>query len=177
MAFLVVIAYLDILRFIIPNESYWPGLRVVPIVMAAEIMMGIYFNLSFWYKLIDKTIWGAWFSGIGCVVLIAVNVIFVPQYGYIACAWAGFAGYATAMTLSYIVGQKYYPIKYDLGRIGVYVILALITFGLIKFNEYIWDNIVIRIIGNTVLLILFVSYIVKKDFPISPILKKLGIRN
>ena len=81
------------------------------------------------------------------------------------------------MTLSYIVGQKYYPIKYGLGRIGVYVILALITFGLIKFNEYIWDNIVIRIIGNTVLLILFVSYIVKKDFPISPILKKLGIKN
>ena len=101
----------------------------------------------------------------------------VSQYGYMACAWAGFAGYATAMTLSYIVGQKYYPIKYDLGRIGVYVILALITFGLIKFNEYIWDNIVIRIIGNTVLLILFVSYIVKKDFPISPILKKLGIKN
>ena len=144
--------------------------------MAAEIMMGIYFNLSFWYKLIDKTIWGAWFSGIGCAVLIAVNVIFVPQYGYIACAWAGFAGYATAMTLSYIVGQKYYPIKYGLGRIAVYVILALITFGLIKFNEYIWDNIVIRIIGNTVLLILFVSYIVKKDFPISPILKKLRIK-
>ena len=176
LAFLVVMAYLDILKHII-GQDYWSGLKVVPIVMAAEIMMGIYFNLSFWYKLIDKTIWGAWFSGIGCVVLIAVNVIFVPQYGYIACAWAGFAGYATAMTLSYIVGQKYYPIKYDLGRIGVYVILALITFGLIKFNEYIWDNIVIRIIGNTVLLILFVSYIVKKDFPISPILKKLGIKN
>lgn len=176
LAFLVVMAYLDILKHII-GQDYWSGLKVVPIVMAAEIMMGIYFNLSFWYKLIDKTIWGAWFSGIGCVVLIAVNVIFVPQYGYMACAWAGFAGYATAMTLSYIVGQKYYPIKYDLGRIGVYVILALITFGLIKFNEYIWDNIVIRIIDNTVLLILFVSYIVKKDFPISPILKKLGIRN
>ena len=175
LAFLVVMAYLDILKHII-GQDYWSGLKVVPIVMAAEIMMGIYFNLSFWYKLIDKTIWGAWFSGIGCAVLIAVNVIFVPQYGYIACAWAGFAGYATAMTLSYIVGQKYYPIKYDLGRIAVYVILTIITFGLIKFNEYIWDNIVIRIIGNTVLLILFVSYIVKKDFPISPILKKLRIK-
>ena len=81
------------------------------------------------------------------------------------------------MALSYFVGQKYYPIKYDLRRISVYVILTLITFGLIKFNEYIWDNIVIRMIDNTVLLILFVSYIVKKDFPITPILKKLGIRN
>ena len=176
LAFRVVMAYLDILKHII-GQDYWEGLKVVPIVMAAEIMMGIYFNLSFWYKLIDKTIWGAWFSGIGCAVLIAVNVIFVPQYGYMACAWAGFAGYGTAMALSYFVGQKYYPIKYDLRRISVYVILTLITFGLIKFNEYIWDNIVIRMIVNTILLILFVSYIVKKDFPITPILKKLGIRN
>ena len=73
LAFLVVIGYLDVLKHII-GRDYWSGLRVVPIVMAAEIMMGVYFNLSFWYKLIDKTIWGAWFSGAGCAVLIAVNV-------------------------------------------------------------------------------------------------------
>ncbi|MGM9732892.1 MAG: lipopolysaccharide biosynthesis protein, partial [Prevotella sp.] len=131
LAFLVVMGYIDILKFLI-GEDYWDGLRVVPIVMAAEIMMGIYFNLSFWYKLIDKTIWGAWFSGIGCAVLIAVNVIFVPQFGYIACAWAGFAGYGTAMTLSYFVGQKYYPIKYDLVGIGKYVALAIVCFAIIK---------------------------------------------
>ena len=95
LAFLVVVGYLDVLRHII-GRDYWDGLKVVPIVMAAEIMMGVYFNLSFWYKLIDKTIWGAYFSGIGCAVLIAINVIFVPIYGYIACAWAGFAGYGTA---------------------------------------------------------------------------------
>ena len=85
LAFLVVIGYLDVLKHII-GRDYWSGLRVVPIVMAAEIMMGVYFNLSFWYKLIDKTIWGAWFSGAGCAVLIAVNVLFVPRYGYMACA-------------------------------------------------------------------------------------------
>lgn len=107
-AFLLVVGYLDIIRHII-GRDYWDGLKVVPIVMAAEIMMGIYFNLSFWYKLIDKTIWGAYFSGAGCAVLIAVNIIFVPRYGYMACAWAGFAGYATAMVLSYIVGQKNTP--------------------------------------------------------------------
>lgn len=105
LAFLVVIGYLDVLKHII-GRDYWSGLRVVPIVMAAEIMMGVYFNLSFWYKLIDKTIWGAWFSGAGCAVLIAVNVLFVPRYGYMACAWAGFAGYATAMVLSYLVDRK-----------------------------------------------------------------------
>ena len=77
LAFLVVMGYIDVLRHII-GRDYWDGLRVVPIVMAAEILMGVYFNLSFWYKLIDRTIWGAWFSGIGCVVLIAVNVISYP---------------------------------------------------------------------------------------------------
>ena len=76
LAFLAVIGYMDLLKYLI-GPDYWSGLRVVPIVMAAEIMMGVYFNLSFWYKLIDKTIWGAWFSGAGCLVLVLVNVIFV----------------------------------------------------------------------------------------------------
>lgn len=121
LAFLFVVGYIDILRFII-GRDYWEGLKVVPIVMAAEIMMGVYFNLSFWYKLIDKTIWGAYFSGIGCLVLVAINVIFVPRYGYMACAWAGFAGYGVAMTLSYIVGQRKYPIAYPIGRCLSYVL-------------------------------------------------------
>ena len=175
LAFLVVMGYIDILKFLI-GKDYWNGIGVIPIVMAAEIMMGIYFNLSFWYKLIDKTIWGAWFSGIGCAVLIAINVIFVPQYGYLACAWAGFAGYGTAMTLSYFVGQKYYPIKYDLSGIGKYAALALICFVIMKLcRDYIgglW-----LILPNTLLILLFLAYIVKKDFPIEPILRKLGIRN
>lgn len=123
LAFLAVIAYLDILKHLIAPD-YWSGLQVVAIVMAAEIMMGIYFNLSFWYKLIDQTLWGALFSGIGCLVLIAVNVIFVPRYGYIACAWAGCAGYGTAMLLSYFVGQRKYPIAYPLRSIFGYTLLA-----------------------------------------------------
>ncbi|MGM9854259.1 MAG: lipopolysaccharide biosynthesis protein [Muribaculaceae bacterium] len=128
LAFLAVIAYLDILKFLIAPD-YWSGLQVVAIVMVAEIMMGIYFNLSFWYKLIDKTMWGALFSGIGCAVLIAVNVIFVPRYGYIACAWAGCAGYGTAMLLSYFVGQRKYPIDYPLRSIFGYTLLAAAIFA------------------------------------------------
>lgn len=127
LAFLAVIAYLDILKYLIAPD-YWSGLQVVAIVMVAEIMMGIYFNLSFWYKLIDKTMWGALFSGIGCAVLIAVNVIFVPRYGYIACAWAGCAGYGTAMLLSYFVGQRKYPIDYPLRSIFGYTLLAALIF-------------------------------------------------
>lgn len=165
LAFLAVIGYMDILRYVIRDRSYWPGLRVVPIVMAAEIMMGIYFNLSFWYKLIDKTIWGAYFSGIGCAVLIAINVIFVPIYGYIACAWAGFAGYGTAMLLSYFVGQKKYPINYPVKEIMIYVVLAFILFaGMTETNKYFSTTIACLI--NTVLILIFAAYLVKKDFPL-----------
>lgn len=165
LAFLVVMGYIDVLRHII-GRDYWDGLRVVPIVMAAEILMGVYFNLSFWYKLIDRTIWGAWFSGIGCVVLIAVNVIFVPQYGYMACAWAGFAGYGTAMILSYFVGQKYYPINYPLKSIGVYVAITLLFFVVMHLAEVYVPNMALRLAINTVCLVLFVAHTIHYDFPL-----------
>ena len=156
---------MDLLRHII-GRDYWEGLNVVPIVMAAEIMMGVYFNLSFWYKLIDKTIWGAYFSGIGCLVLIAINVIFVPIYGYIACAWAGFAGYGTAMVLSYIVGQKKYPIDYPVKDIMIYVVLAIVLFaGMTQVNKYLSP--IMALAANTVLILIFTVYLVKKDFPLS----------
>lgn len=164
LAFLVVVGYLDILRYLI-GKDYWEGLRVVPIVMAAEIMMGVYFNLSFWYKLIDKTIWGAYFSGIGCAVLIAINVIFVPSYGYIACAWAGFAGYGVAMILSYIVGQKMYPIRYPMRSILTYVALAAACFFVMTtFNDVLTTAGALAV--NTLLIALFVAYIIKFDFPL-----------
>ncbi len=89
LAFLCVIGYMNILKYII-GPSYWEGLKVVPIVMAAEIMMGIYFNLSFWYKLTDQTLWGALFSGIGMLVLFGVNIMFIPKFSYMACAWGRF---------------------------------------------------------------------------------------
>ena len=165
LAFLAVVAYMGVLKFII-GRDYWGGLRVVPIVMAAEIMMGVYFNLSFWYKLTDRTIWGAWFSGAGCAVLVAVNVVFVPRYGYMACAWAGVAGYATAMLLSYFVGQRYYPISYPLGRIFSYVALAAVLYcGMAAANSRLplWG----ALAANTALLAVFVAYTVRRDFPLS----------
>ena len=141
LAFLAVMFYLDILRHII-GRDYWDGLRVVPIVMAAEIFMGIYFNLSFWYKLIDETRWGAYFSLTGCTILILMNVFLIPKYGYIACAWAGFTGYGVAMLLSYFVGQKKYPIQYDLKAIGMYVLLAAVLYLAAEYVPI--DNIYLR---------------------------------
>ena len=172
LAFLAVMFYLDILRHVI-GRDYWDGLRVVPIVMAAEIFMGIYFNLSFWYKLIDETRWGAYFSLTGCIILILMNIFLVPKYGYIACAWAGFTGYGVAMLLSYFVGQKKYPIQYDLKAIGMYVLLAAVLYVAAEYVSI--DNIYLRMAYRTVLLLLFIAYVVKRDLPLSqiPILNKL----
>ena len=165
LAFLMVMAYLDLLKHLIGND-YWEGLRVVPIVMAAEIMMGIYFNLSFWYKVIDRTIWGAVFSGIGCAVLLLINFIFVPRYGYMACAWGGFAGYGVAMITSYVVGQKYYPIRYPLQSIAYYVLLAAVSY---ISMDYVHDryNQWISLAFNTLVVLFFLSIIVHNELPLS----------
>ena len=164
LAFLIVVGYIDLLKYIVRNPDYWVGLKVVPIVMAAEIMMGIYFNLSFWYKIIDKTIWGAVFSGIGCAVLLLVNIIFVPKYGFMACAWGGFAGYGVAMLASYFVGQKYYPLNYPLKDIALYVwltIMAFTTMVIVRGSE----SLLVSLSVNTLLILLFVAVIIKRDLP------------
>ena len=174
LAFLAVVAYIGILKYII-GRDYWDGLRVVPIVMAAEIMMGVYFNLSFWYKLIDKTIWGLWFSLAGVIVLLIINVVFVPKVGYIACAWGGFAGYFTAMVLSYIVGQKKNPIRYPMHEMMIYVLLTTVLFmGMTLANRHLplWGAVPV----NTLLLAAFVVYMVKKDFPLTALIEKVKHR-
>lgn len=163
LAFLCVIGYLDILKLIL-GKGYHVGLKVVPIVMAAEIMMGIYSNLSFWYKLIDKTYFGAIFSAIGCAVLIAINIIFVPKYGYMACAWGGFAGYGVAMVLSYFVGQKYYPIDYPLKSIAVYVLIAGAFYVVMELLPTSWP-VWVRIGINTVLILAFAAHVLYHDLP------------
>lgn len=166
LAFLAVMFYLDILRYIIAKD-YWEGLRVVPIVMIAEMFMGIYFNLSFWYKLTDDTKWGAYFSIIACLIVVLMNIFLIPVYGYVACAWAGFTGYAIAMLLSYLVGQKKYPIAYDLRGIGCYVGLAIILYLIGEWMPI--HNTVLLLALRTVLLLLFVAYIIKRDLPLQQI--------
>ena len=160
LAFLAVMFYLDILRYVI-GRDYWEGLKVVPIVMAAEMFMGVYFNLSFWYKLTDETKWGAYFSITACTIVVLMNVFLIPVYGYVACAWAGFTGYAVAMLLSYFVGQKKYPINYDLKSIGGYVLLALVIYAVGEWMPL--ENTILRLLFRTVLLAVFIAYIIKHD--------------
>ncbi len=171
LAFLVVMGYIDLIKYIIAPD-YWEGLKVVPIVMAAEILMGVYFNLSFWYKLTDQTMWGAVFSGIGCTVLILVNVIFVPIYGYMACAWGGVAGYGVAMILSYVIGQKKYPIAYPVKTILGYTILCVAIYSVMEFIKFI--NLGLQIAINTVLILLFLAVVVKQEhFPFGKLIKRV----
>ena len=163
LAFLVVIGYMDILRHLV-GRSYWEGLRVVPIVMAAEIMFGIFFNLSFWYKLTNRTIWGAWFSGLGAVVLVTTDILLIPHFSYMACAWAGFAAYAVSMAASYFVSQKYYPIAYPLKSMAFYVAVTVVMFTIMSLSNDllpVWAALTV----NTSLIMLFAWTILQRDLP------------
>lgn len=166
LAFLAVMFYMDILRYMVARD-YWEGLSVVAIVMGAEIFKGIYFNLSFWYKLTDETQWGAYFSIIGCAVILVLNIWLVPTYGYVASAWASVAGYGVITLLSYIIGQKKYPVSYPLKDMAVYLILATVLFVLSQ--EVIISNVGLRLVFRTLLLLIFIAYILKKDLPLKTI--------
>lgn len=166
LAFLAVMGYMDILKYMVASD-YWEGLSVVAIVMGAEILKGIYFNLSFWYKLTDETRWGAYFSIIGCAVILGLNIWLVPTYGYVASAWASVAGYGTITLLSYIIGQKKYPVSYPLRSMAIYLLMAAVVYTLYQTVSI--DNVWLRLCFRSVLLLAFVAYIVKRDLPLKSI--------
>ncbi len=125
--FMGVMFYIDIIKYFI-SPRYFSGLKIVPVVMMAELFFGIFFNLSVWYKLTDKTIWGAWFSLLGLSVTLALNIVLVPRMGYMGCAWAAFFSYGTMMVASYFVGLKKHPIGYETGRILSYFAIAAVMY-------------------------------------------------
>ena len=147
-------------------RDYWEGLSVVAVVMLAEILKGIYMNLSFWYKLTDETRWGAYFSVIGCVVIVGLNVALVPRYGYVASAWASVAGYGVITLLSYFIGQRKYPIRYDVRGMAAYLALAAVLYALSVAVERTGWPLAVRLLLDTALLLVFVTYLVKKDLPL-----------
>lgn len=127
--FLGVMFYMPILQnFIAPD--FRSGLKVVPIIMIADVFFGVFFNLSLWYKLTDKTIWGTWFSLLGLAVTIGLNVLLVPRIGYMGCAWTSFACYGVMMVASYFVGRAKHPLRYPVGRIAAYFAGAIILYVL-----------------------------------------------
>lgn len=161
--FLGVMFYLDILKYFVVPE-YYPGLKVVPIVMIGELFFGIYFNLSLWYKLTDQTQWGAYFSILGCVITVSIIIAFVPSYGFMACAWASLICNLVMMLLSYFVGQKKYPVKYDLKSAAVYMLVAGMIYlaGMLPDIKSEW----LRLGYRTILFVLYIAFIIRRDLPL-----------
>lgn len=155
--------YLDIIKMII-HPSYWAGMRVVPIVLFSYVFQGVFFNLSLWYKLTDRTHYGAYFSLMGLAITLLLNVLLVPRISYMGSAWASFACYMVMMLLSYFIGQRYMKIPYDLRSIGLYLGVTLLLLGLshVLHTDMVWLNYLI----NTLLLGIYVSLMVYRDFPL-----------
>lgn len=165
--FLGVMFYLDIIKYFIRSSAYYEGLDVVSIIMIGYILFGIYFNLSFWYKMIDKTYFGAIFSITGCIITIVLNLIFVPKYGYIASAWATLICNLIMMLLSLYFERKYRPIPYDYKSIGLYFGLALVLYAISYFVKI--PNEALRMVFRTILLVTFLFVVIKRDLPLSEI--------
>jgi O-antigen/teichoic acid export membrane protein len=125
LVFLVVSLNLDVFKFFIASESYWEGLKVVPILLLANVFLGIYINQSIWYKLSNQTKYGAYISLLGAALTLLINYLFIPIYGYVASAWATMLVYAFQMLVSYFWGQKHYPIPYNLRKFALYLGLSV----------------------------------------------------
>lgn len=126
--FLFVSLYLDIWKYFIRDEKMWAGLKVVPILLLANMFLGIYINLSIWYRLSRKTTAGAYITLIGAAITIVINFIFIPYFSYMACAWATFLCYGTMMVISYLWGQKSYPVPYAWKKLLAYIVIVVILY-------------------------------------------------
>jgi Membrane protein involved in the export of O-antigen and teichoic acid len=126
--FLVVALFLDIWKYFLKNPVLWEGLKVVPILLLANMFLGIYYNLAIWYKLTHKTMAGAWITLIGAAITLLINYFFIPQFDYMACAWATFFSYGTMMVISYIWGQKYYRIPYAWKKLIAYIVIVVLLY-------------------------------------------------
>jgi O-antigen/teichoic acid export membrane protein len=122
--FLVVTLFIDVFKYFIPNEAYWVGLDVVPVLLLANVFLGVYYNLSVWYKLTDKTNYGSYISLIGAVLTIAFNIALIPHFGFRGSAWATLLCYFSMAALSYYWGQKHYRVPYNLKVLGLYFAMA-----------------------------------------------------
>lgn len=156
--FLCVNFYIDILKYFLAKPDYWEGLHVVPILLFANIFLGIFYNLSVWYKLSGKTKYGAYIASLGALITIVLNFILIPKIGYTGSAWATLACYFSMVVISYLYGQKYYPINYPTGRIFLYLSVALGLFFISDALKPFIESSLSYLI-NTLLLLLYISMV------------------
>lgn len=158
--FLCVTLYIDVLKYFI-GPAFWIGLQIVPIVLAAKMFLGIFYNLSVWYKLTNKTLYGATISIVGAVVTIGLNIILIPRIGYLGSAWANFACYLSMMLISYLWGRKIFKVRYNLTKISFYAILAIAIFVIAHIAKEKLGN--LHLIFNTFLLLLYLLFAFKRE--------------
>jgi O-antigen/teichoic acid export membrane protein len=165
--FLGVTLFIDVFKYFI-GPRYWEGLYVVPIVLLANLLLGITYNLSIWYKLNDMTRFGAYIGLSGAAATIILNVLLVPRFSYLGAAWGHLSAYVVMVILSFIWGQKYYRIKYQMGRIGFYALITLVLFLISYFMppQHRWVSLGIN--GFLMMIFLVVVFFrERKDFKVA----------
>ncbi len=174
--FLIVALYLDIWKYFLSKKTYWTGLKVVPILLLANMFLGIYYNLSIWYKLTHKTISGAYITIIGAVITLVINYAFIPYYSYMACAWATFFCYGSMMVISFIWGQKAYRIPYAWKKLCAYIIIVILLFFVHRTVIHFFNNRLVNISAASFLLLIYLLFIMnieRKEFQKLPVIGRL----
>lgn len=157
--FLVVVLYLDIWKHFIRNKDFWQGLKVVPILLLANMFLGIYYNLSIWYKITNRTLSGAWITLMGAGITLLINFIFIPYFSYMACAWATFASYGAMMVVSYIWGQKVYRVPYAWKKLVAFMVIAVMLFFIHKGITGLYSNFYFSFLIGTLILFLYIRFV------------------
>lgn len=164
--YLLIITFLDVLKLFI-GEEFRVGIAIIPFVLVTYAFQGIYYNLSLWYKLTDRTIWGTYLSLIGFAITLVVNIVFIPRYSYWACVFASMLSFFVMMVVCYFVGQKYYPIRYNLRKIIGYFFIVIPLGALMLFVKF--DNIILNTAFRLLIFVPFLVVVLRREFPIKDI--------
>ncbi len=160
--FLGIMLYIDVAMFFV-GEEYRIGVTVVPILLAANVCLGIYYNQSVWYKLTNKTIYGAYIALFGAAITLVLNYLWIPTLGYMGSAWATLICYASMMVVSYFMGQKHYPIRYQLGRISMYLLVTAVVYYLSTLPNY--PSVGLKYVVNGLIIVGFAAMVYVLERP------------
>jgi O-antigen/teichoic acid export membrane protein len=147
------------------SANYWQGLAVVPILLLANLFLGIYYNLSVWYKLTGQTKFGAYLTLFGAAVTLIINFVFIPKYSYMASAWATLISYGSMMVVSYFLSQKYYPTKYNVRSFVFFFGFALVFYFISLLWKGSFSNVFTELILNNILLLIYCWLFIKFELP------------
>jgi O-antigen/teichoic acid export membrane protein len=174
--FLAVAMYLDIWKLFLSRKIYWTGLKVVPILLLANMFLGIYYNLTIWYKLTHKTIAGAYITLIGAAITLIINFTFIPYFGYMACAWATFFCYGSMMVISFVWGQREYRIPYAWKKLCGYIAIVVLIYLIHQGIVYFFKGSIINVSTATILLLCYLWFLMiveKNELEKIPLIGKI----